>query len=177
MNAITQVFLSIYPYGDNFLRNSDFNKNVLAMGLHYDIYQNMGYGSKGVFVDIASGDTTVLPMVGPSEDSDYSYFLSSSAKVSDNDMILYLSATNDKNYGDEYRPYLIRYTTTDNSYKVALSPKGFVVNQPEKDDDTETGQFRKNVSISSDGRYAYEVLEAYGVSGNSMLGLRNFIPI
>ena len=115
---------------------------------------------------MTSAEHTELPMVTPSEDSDYSYFLSSTSKVSDNDLILYLSATDDKNYGDEYRPYLIRYNTADNTHKVASSPENFVLNQPEKGDDTETGQFRRYVCISPNGRYAYGVLEAYGVSGN-----------
>ncbi|MCF7886710.1 MAG: hypothetical protein K9M80_09460 [Candidatus Marinimicrobia bacterium] len=160
-------FYDLYPYGDDLFRNSDFNENVLAMGLHYDIYKDMGDGSSvGLYIDMASAEHIELPMVAPSEDSDYSYFLSSTSVVSDNGMILYLSATDDKSYGDEYRPYLIRYNTANNTHKVAASPENFVLNQPEKGDDTETGQINRYVCISHDGRYAYGVLEAYGVSGN-----------
>ena len=164
--ASYSAFHDLYPYRDNLFSYSDFNENVLAMGLHYNIYKDMGYGSKGVFIDMATGDHRELPMVAPSQDSDYSYFLSSTSRVSDNDMILYLSATNDKSYGDEYRPYLIRYNTADNTHQVAASPESFVLNQPEKGDDTETGQINRYVCISPDGRYAYGVVEAYGVSGN-----------
>ena len=156
-------FYDLYPYGDDFFRNSDFNENILAMGLHYDLYDD---GSRGVYIDIENGEHTELPMVGPSQDSDYSYFLSSTSRVSENGMILYLSATNDRHYGDEYTPYLIRYNPEENTHKVAVSPESFVLNQPEKGDDTETGQINRNVYISPDGRYAYGMIEAYGVSGN-----------
>ena len=157
-------FMNIYPYGHNFFESADINNNSFAMGLHSDF--NEGYSVKGVFVDIVTKTQYNLPTVGASEDSDYPYFQGQTAKVSDNGFVLYLSATNDKYYGDEYRPYLIRFDPKTNEHKVAISPNSFVLSQPEKGGDTEAGLINRNVFISPNGRYAYGHINAYGVSGN-----------
>ncbi|MFP4547023.1 MAG: hypothetical protein ACLFQM_02750 [Fidelibacterota bacterium] len=157
-------FLNIYPYRNNFLTNSANNSSILAMGLHSDF--NDDRSTRGVAVNISDKSQDYLPLVQPSEDSDYPYFLSQSVRVSDNGMVLYMTATNDKSYGDEYRPFLIRYNPETKEHQVAASPESFVLNQPEKGDDTETGQIDRAIAISPDGRYAYGVIEAYGVSGN-----------
>jgi hypothetical protein len=157
-------FLSIYPYGNNFLNNSANNNNILAMGLHSDF--NDDRSTQGVAIKISDKSQDYLPLVQPEHDSDYPYFLSQTVRVSDNGMILYMTATNDKSYGDQYRPFLIRYNPETKEHQVAGSPKSFVLNQPEKGNDTETGQINRAVAISPDGRYAYGVIEAYGVSGN-----------
>jgi hypothetical protein len=157
-------FESVYPEGDNFYKNADLSGDFLALALHNDF--DDGYSSLGVCINIATKDIFNLPLVAPQQDSDYAYFQSGTARVSENGYVVYSSATNDKHYGDEYRPYLIRYNTQTNEYQLAISPENFVLSQPEKGSDTETGQFNRTLYISPDGRYVYGVLEAYGVSGN-----------
>ncbi len=157
-------FMSIYPYGNNLVKYSDINSDRMVLGLHSDF--NDGRSTQGVAIKISDKSQDYLPLVQPDQDSDYPYFMGQATRVSDNGMILYMTATNDKSYGDEYRPYLIRYNPETKEHQIAASPESFTLNQPEKGDDTETGQIDRSIAISPDGRYAYGVVEAYGVSGN-----------
>jgi hypothetical protein len=157
-------FASVYPERDNFYKNADLSGDFLALALHNDF--DDGYSSLGICINIATEETFNLPLVTPQEESDYAYFQSGTARASENGYVIYSSATNDKSYGDEYRPYLIRYNAQTNESRIAVSPKSFVLSQPEKKTDTETGQFNRTIYISPEGRYVYGVLEAYGVSGN-----------
>ena len=158
-------FLDIYPYGDHFWNYSDVNDNKLVMALHKDFKE--GYVYNGVYVDLNSKNQVTLPLVQPDEDSDYPFYQAATGVISDNGMIVYMTGTNDKYYGDQYKPYLIRYNPADNSYKVAASPASFALSQPEKGSDTETGQINRTIAVSPDGRYAYGVVSAFGVDGGS----------
>lgn len=157
-------YMDIYPDGDKFFSCSAINNNIFVMGLHSDFKEGDAYN--GVYVEMDSKNQTILPLVAPSQDSDFPYYQSETGRVADNGMIVYMTATNDKYYGDEYRPHLARYNPADNTHKFAISPKGFTLGQPEKGGDTETGQINRRIFCSPNGRYAYGHIEAYGVSGN-----------
>ncbi|MBN2280943.1 MAG: hypothetical protein JXQ65_10205 [Candidatus Marinimicrobia bacterium] len=154
----------LYPYNDELVKYVDINNDFLVMGLHRDF--NEDKTTRGVWLDIDSGNQTDLPIFRLDSESEYPYFQSNTARISDNGYILYLSATNNRYYGDTYRPYLIRYNPADGTHRVAPSPNSFIVNQPEKGNDTEAGQFGTHTAISPDGRYAYGNIDAFGVSGN-----------
>lgn len=158
------AFLNAYP-PRGMVNNADINNNILAMGLHSDFND---VGARGVYLELSADNAYYLPLVQASQESDYSYFNGGTATVSENGYVIYSSATNDKYYGDEYRPYLMRYNTATDEADIAISPKGFALDQPEKGSDTEMAQFNRNLFCSTDGKYAYGHLEAYGTEGGGI---------
>lgn len=162
---------SYYAKSNNLLTYADMGKGNYAMGLHDDFNESNGlhdWVSQGLFYDITNDSEQILPLIEPSEDSDYPYFVRGSVAISENDYVFYLSATNDKYYGDQYNDFLLRYDPSSKDYKMALNPDGFVLSQPEAGSDTETSKFTNVFFVSNDGRYVYGRLEAYGVSGGSI---------
>lgn len=157
------AFLNAYPDGDGLVNHCDIQNNLLAMDPYWRDFDN-----KGIYMELDAENAYYLPLVDPSQDSDYSYFNSGTAKVSENGYIIYSSATNDKYYGDEYRPFLVRYNPSNDQTDVAISPKAFALGQPEKGSDTEMAQFNRNIFCSTDGKYAYGHLEAYGTEGGGI---------
>ena len=158
------AFLNAYP-PKGMVNNADINNNILAMGLHSDFND---IGARGVYMDLSAENAFYLPLVEASQESDYSYFNGGTANVSDNGYVIYSSATNDKYYGDEYRPFLVRFNPSNDQTDIAISPKAFALGQPEKGSDTEMAQFNRNIFCSPDGKYAYGHLEAYGTEGGGI---------
>lgn len=157
-------FLNAYP-PNSMTANADINGNVLAMGLHRDFDDD---GGKGLYLELNSENFYYLPLVPPTGNNDYSYFQPTTADVSANgQFIIYSSATNDRSYGDEYKPFLVRYNIVTGDSLVAISAKAFALSQPEKGSDTETGIIERNIFASPDGKYAYGDIMAFGLDGNS----------
>jgi len=154
-------FLNAYPE-DGMTSDCDINNNVMVLGLKASDFDN-----KGAYMKLNEESAYYLPLVEPSESSDYAYFQTSTGDVADNGIIIYSSATNDKSYGDEYTPYLLRFNPSDNTYDVAESPNSFVLSQPEVGDDTEAGLLQRTLFASPDGKYAYGQVDGYGVDGGS----------
>ena len=162
---------SYYAKYNNLFTYADMGKGNFVMGLHDDFNESNGsndWVSQGLFYEIENGNSQLLPLIEPSEDSDYPYFVRGSEAISENSYVFYLSATNDKYYGDQYKDFLLRYDPESMDYKIALNPDGFVLSQPEAGDDTETSKFDNHLFVSNDGRYVYGRLQAYGVSGGSL---------
>lgn len=156
-------FLNVYPDGDGIVNHCDIQNNMLAMDPYWRDFDN-----QGIYMKLSDNNYEYLPLVDPSSDSDYSYFNGRTANVSHNGYIIYSSATNNKYYGDQYRPFLLRYNPTDGKTDIADSPKQFALSQPEKGSDTEMAQFNRNIFCSPDGKYAYGHLEAYGTEGGGL---------
>jgi len=162
---------SYYAKYNNLFTYADMGKGNFVMGLHDDFNESNGsndWVSQGLFYSLTNSDSQILPLIEPSEDSDYPYFVRGSEAISENAYVFYLSATNDKYYGDQYKDYLLRYDSESTDYKTAVNPDGFVLSQPEAGDDTETSKFDNQFFVSNDGRYVYGRLQAYGVSGGSI---------
>jgi hypothetical protein len=155
------TILNVYP--EHMITDCDINNNIVAMGLYWREFDN-----QGIYFDMDAESYYEFPLVDPSEDSDYSYFQATTADVADNGLIVYSSATNDKNYGDEYRPFLLRLNPSDHSTVVASSPNNFAFSQPEMGGDTDMAQFNRMLFASTDGQYAYGHIEAYGTEGGSI---------
>ncbi len=157
-------FLNAYP-PQGMTENADINGNVLSMGLHADFNDD---GGQGLYLDLSGDNAHYLPLVPPTGNNDYSYFQPTTSDVSENgQFVIYSSATNDRSYGDEYQPFLIRYNVVTGDSSVAVSPKAFALSQPEKGTDTETGMIERNIFASPDGKYAYGDIVAFGLEGNS----------
>lgn len=154
-------FLDVYP-DRSLINDCDINNNVLAMGLFWRDFDN-----KGIYLNLDDTEYKELPLIEAENESHYSYIKPSSVDVSDNGIIIYISATNHKAYGDEYRPYLLRFNPSDNTYDVAESPNSFVLSQPEVGNDTEAGLLQTTLFASPDGKYAYGELDGFGVDGGS----------
>jgi len=154
--------LSVYP-DNNIITDCSINNNMVGLGLFWRDFDN-----KGIYFDMDADSYYEFPLVQPSEDSDYAYFQASTADVASSGMIIYSSATNDSNYGDEYRAFLLRLDPSDNTVKAAISPNEFAFSQPEMGEDTDMAQFNRNLFASADGRYAYGHLEAYGTEGGGI---------
>ena len=154
-------FLNAYPES-SMTENCDINNNVMVLGLKASDFDN-----KGAYMNLNDDAAYYLPLVEPSESSDYSYYQTSTGDVADNGIIIYSSATNDQSYGDEYTPFLLRFNPSDNTYDVAISPNSFVIGQPEVGDDTEAGLIERTLFASPDGKYAYGQVDGYGVDGGS----------
>ncbi|MCF8235349.1 MAG: hypothetical protein K9G67_10720 [Bacteroidales bacterium] len=162
---------SYYAKSNNLFTYADMGKGNFVMGLHDDFNESNGsndWVSQGLFYEIENGNNQLLPLIEPSEDSDYPYFVRGSEAISENAYVFYLSATNDKYYGDQYKDYLLRYNPASMDYKMAINPDGFVLSQPEVGNDTETSKYSNTFFVSNDGRYVYGRLQAYGVSGGSI---------
>ena len=154
-------FLNAYPE-DGMTKNCDINNNVMVLGLNPSDFEN-----KGAYMNLNEDNAYYLPLVEPSETSDYAYFQTTTGDVADNGIIIYSSATNDQSYGDEYKPFLLRFNPSDNTHDVAISPDSFVLDQPEVGDDTEAGLIERTLFASPDGKYAYGQVDGYGVDGGS----------
>lgn len=161
---------NIYP-PKSLRENADIFSERIALGLHSDF--NTDGSSKltnGAWLDITGSNWNELPLLPSNSESLYSYFDVSTPKVSKSGHIFYHSSSNNKWYGDEYRPVLVRYNPKseqlDAIYRNAV--EGFVLSQPEKGWDTETGQITRQFFPSLDGRYVYGQIDAYGVNGGSI---------
>ncbi len=154
--------LNVYP-DNSIINDCDINNNMVALGLHW-----RDFDYQGIYFDMNADSYYEFPLVQPSEDSDYAYFQASTADVADNGIIIYSSATNDKNYGDEYRAFLLRLDPSENTAQVAINPNNFAFSQPEMGDDTDMAQFNRNLFASADGRFAYGHIEAYGTEGGGI---------
>lgn len=156
-------FLNVYPDGDGIVNHCDIQNNMLAMDPFWRDFDN-----QGIYMNLSDNDYKYLPLVKPSKDSDFSYFNEGTANVSHNGYIIYSSATNNKYYGDDYIPFLVRYNPSTDQTDIAISPDAFALGQPEKGSDTEAAQFNRNIFCSPDGKYAYGHLEAFGVEGGGI---------
>jgi len=157
----------IYPSG-SLSANVDIVNNRVVMGLHSNFNTDgLSRRSVGIWFDMLSTTWEELPILPSGSENRYSYFDVSTGKVSESGHIFYLSGSNDKNYNDQYRASLVRYNPKTDVLETATHPEGFVLAQPEKGGDTETGQFKRDFYPSLDGRYVYGVIEAFGVSGGS----------
>ncbi len=133
------VYLNAYPES-GMIDNCDINNNVMVLGLNSRDFDN-----KGAYKNLNDPDAYYLPLIEPSQSSDYSYFQTGTGDVSDNGYIIYSDATNDMNYGDEYKPYLMRFNTSDGTSEMAISANSFVLGQPERKSDTEVGQITRTI--------------------------------
>lgn len=156
------AFLNAYP-DNSMIENCDINDRVMVLGPDWRDFDN-----KGIYMNIDDPSAYYIPLVEATGNNDYSYFQTQTGDVSDNGYIIYSSATNDASYGDEYRPYLLRFNPSDNTTDIAKSPTSFALGQPEQGDDTEVGQITRAIFASPDGRYAYGSVEAFGTEGGSI---------
>lgn len=163
-NMTYSAFLNAYP-PNSMTDNADINNNILAMGLHKDFDDD---GGVGVYLEMNADNAYYLPLVTPTGNNDYSYFQPTTADVTDNGYVVYSAATNDRSYGDEYVPFLMRFNVATGDTLIAVSPDAFALVQPEKGSDTEGAQFNRNLFASLDGKYAYGHIEAYGVEGGGI---------
>lgn len=156
----------IFPNG-SLSANVDIENNRVVMGLH-STFNTDGKSrrSVGVWFDVLSSTWQKLPLLPAGSTSRYVYFDVSTGKVSESGHIYYLSSSNDASYNDQYRASLVRYNPETDLLEQANHPESFVLEQPEKGLDTETGQFKRDFYPSADGRYVYGVVEAFGLSGN-----------
>lgn len=156
-----------YPLA-NLNSNVDITKNRAVMGLHSD-FNTDGSSRRtvGVWFDVPSTSTSELPLL-PAGTGRYAYFGSATGKVSENGNIFYLSCSNDASYHDQYRAALVRYNPSSSVLEQAQHPDAFILAQPERGWDTETGQYKGDFYPSPDGRYVYGVIEAFGVDGGSL---------
>ncbi len=156
------AYLNAYPE-KGMIDNCDINNNTMVLGLKASDFDN-----NGAYMNLDDPSAYYIPLVEATGSGDYSYFQPTTGDVSDNGYIIYSSATNDASYGDEYKPFLMRFNPSDNTYKIAISPTAFVVGQPEQGSDTEVGQIARTIFASPDGRYAYGSADALGTSGGSI---------
>ncbi len=156
------AFLNAYPQ-NGMLDNCDINDNIMVLGLKASDFEN-----NGAYMELNDPSAYYLPLVEPSGSNDYSYFQPATGDVSDNGYIIYSAATNDASYGDEYKPFLLRFNPDDNTTDIASSPTSFAVGQPEQGSDTEVGQIARTIFASPDGRYAYGSVDALGTEGGSI---------
>lgn len=154
---------AIYPYDYNLSDCCVIKNNKMVIGLHSDF--NEGPSRRGELYDFDKGTVYELPYYIPDEEDDYGSVEANSVTLSENGYVFYISATRDKNYADQYTPYLVRFDPSIEELKVADLPHAFTQAQPEKGGDTEVGLFDKRLFPSADGRYVYGRLEAAGVDG------------
>jgi hypothetical protein len=163
-SSITKV-ADVYP--PRTLRESaDIFGTRVAVGLHTDFNEEGTIRkTKGAWLESNSNSWHELPLLPPGGDYRYSYYDASTTRVSKSGHVFYHSSSNDISYHDQYIPSIVRYDPKTDKLTAAISPKGFVLEQPEKGWDTETGQTNRQFYPSHDGRYVYGVVEAYGVDG------------
>ena len=166
---ITSV-ANIYP-PKSLRDNVDIFGERIALGLHSDFNTDGSRSlTNGAWFDMTGDYWHELPLLPSNSESLYSYFDVSTSKVSQSGHIFYHSSSNNKWYGDEYRPVLVRYNPEteqlDAIYRNAV--ENFVLSQPEKGWDTETGQITRQFYPSLDGRYVYGQVDAYGVDFGSL---------
>lgn len=161
--------LTYNPYIDLRLRqrmNKDgvINNNLMALGLAW-VDQSF---HQGVYMNLGDNEYKHLPLVAPSDDSDYNYYISQTANVTENGYIIYMSGTQDKSYGDQTRHFLNRFNPSTDKMDNAISPVDFALSQPEKGNDTEFAQINPKIFASIDGRYVYGHIEAFGTEGGAI---------
>lgn len=157
----------IYPMG-SLSSNVDIRNNRVVMGLHSNFNTDgKSRRSVGIWFDVLSTTWEELPLLPSGNTNRYSYFDVATGKVSESGYVYYLSSSNDISYNDQYLASLVRYNPNTDELEQAEPPAFFVLEQPEKGGDTETGQFKRDFYPSDDGRYVYGVVEAFGVSGGS----------
>ncbi len=155
-------FLNVYP-NSNMTTDCAINNNKMAMGLFWRDFDN-----QGIYMDLDDTSYEYLPLATPKNDNYYAFFNGGTQNVSDNGYVTYISGTNNVHYGDEGRRNLMRYNPDNEEIKAVGSPVGFALEQPEKGDDTDFGQYNTNIFASLDGRYAYGHIEAYGTEGGGI---------
>ncbi len=155
-------FLNVYP-NSNMTTDCAINNNKMAMGLFWRDFDN-----QGIYMDLDDTSYEYLPLATPKNDNYYAFFNGGTQNVSDNGYVTYISGTNNVHYGDEGRRNLMRYNPDTEEIKAVGSPVGFALEQPEKGDDTDFGQYNTNIFASLDGRYAYGHIEAYGTEGGGI---------
>ena len=156
------TYLNAYPES-GMIDNCDINNNLMVLGLDESDFNN-----KGAYMNLDDPEAYFLPLIEPSGNNDYSYFQTTTGDVSDNGYIFYSDATNDISYGDEYKPYLMRFNPSDGTLDMAISANSFVASQPERTSDTEVGQITRTIFASPDGRYAYGQVDALGTDGGAI---------
>lgn len=157
----------IFP-NNSLSANADIKNNRVVMGLHSSFNtEGKSRRSVGIWFDILATSWYELPLLPSGSENRYTYFDVATGKVSESGYIFYLSSSNDISYNDQYRASLVRYNPDNDVLEQADHPEAFVLEQPEVGGDTETGQFKRDFYPSSDGRYVYGVIEAFGVSGGA----------
>lgn len=156
----TSTVSNLYP-PSNLFDNAVIRNERIALGLHNDFKQDYSAMGASFLIDNPSSD--YLPLIPPTADDDYAFFVPSSPKISENGFVFYISATNDKNYGDQYTPNLVRFDPSSNTYKSAVSPHAFARSQPEIGSDTEGGLLLNLFYPGKNGRYVYGQLVGMGV--------------
>lgn len=166
--AEIKTLAGIYPSG-NLWSTTDLANGRIAIGLHTDFnVPETTRQTNGGWLDITSSSWFELPLLPTNDENRYNYFDVSSAKVSENGYIFYLSSSNARWYHDQYRASLVRYNPEKDELLTASNPTGFVLQQPEKGWDTEAGQYVRQFYPSNDGRYVYGVIDAFGVDGGAI---------
>lgn len=155
-------YLNVYPQ-NSMIENCDVNGNTLVVGLNSADFEN-----RGAYLVLDEESAYYLPLIEPSQSSDYAYYQPTTGDVSDNGYIIFSEATNDISYGDEYNPYLLRFNPSDNTYQVAPDITAFTLAQPEVGSDTEKGIISRTIFASPDGRYAYGYVDAMGTEGGGI---------
>jgi hypothetical protein len=163
-SSISKV-ADIYP-PRTLRENADIFGTRLAIGLHNDFNEEGSTRkTKGAWLDTNENSWKEVPLFPTGSEYRYSYYDASTTKVSESGHVFYHSSSNESWYHDQYIPTIVRYDPKTDKLEAAISPKGFVLAQPEKGWDTETGQTGRQFYPSPDGRYVYGVIDAYGVDG------------
>jgi len=152
------TFSDAYPSYSQFISSGDLKGGILTLGL-----ESKSFESQGMYQILTEDEYHYLPLFPPEKDYRTSFFSESTPTLSENGFVLYISVTYDKGYGDNYKYFLTRYNTKDNTHQFAISPEKFALGQPEKGSDTETAFVKSNVFLSTDGNYAYGSIRAWGV--------------
>lgn len=156
------TFLEVYP-GSSMSSDCAINNNKMAMGLEWRAFDN-----QGMYMDLDDDEYEYLPLATPRNDNYYSFFNGGTQNVSDNGYVIYIAGTNNIYYGDEGRRNLMRYNPANGELISIPSPVEFALSQPEKGGDTDFAQFNTNIFASTDGRYAYGHIEAFGTEGGGI---------
>jgi hypothetical protein len=149
-------FLDVYP-GNWMAVDCAINNGKMAMGLFWRDFDN-----QGIYMNLDDADYKNLPLATPKDENYYAFFKTRTQNVSDNGYVIYLSGTDNIHYGDEGRGNLMRYDPENDDVILIPDPVGFALGQPEKGGDTDFAKYNTNIFASTDGRYAYGHIEAYG---------------
>jgi hypothetical protein len=128
----------------------------------YDILPE--YPNKLVAMDMQTMIVDTFPAAGT--DRENTWAVHSSGFDVQNGYCYYIMREISKNYADWAGSYLCRYNLSTGDFVQMSNPVNFILNQPEKGWDTETGHW-SSVFASADGMTAYGSIMAWGVDGGS----------
>lgn len=148
----------------------------VALGLHNDFNDEVPetgqigtHRTRGGWFDLDGNLFDYLPLVPAENQYRFSYITRDSVRVAPSGHVFYRSNTNDRNYMDHLRNWLIRFNPADGAMDQSPEADNFAAAQPETSDNVDGGVFESPVYSSPDGRYAYGVIHPYGVSGGQLV--------